>query len=161
IRHVGETTAKRLAAHYTTFYDLRVAMETAQDKDSSCYEELLSIEDIGPAVASDLIGFFSEEHNRKELDRLLKEIRVAPYVEMKIAHNPLKGKTVVFTGSLEKMTRAEAKAKAEYWGAKVSGSVSKKTDYVVAGADAGSKLKKANELEVKVLSEDEWLELIA
>ena len=122
--------------------------------------ERIAIEDIGPAVADDLIGFFAEEHNQEVLEKLERELSIAPYEAPQIGDSPVAGKTVVFTGTLEKMTRAEAKAKAESLGAKVSGSVSKKTDYVIAGEDSGSKLKKATELGVAVLSEQEWLDLI-
>jgi DNA ligase (NAD+) len=161
IRQIGEATAKRLAAAYGDLQTLKTEMQKAQDRASSAYEDLISIEDIGPSVADDLIGFFGEEHNQKILNDLVNLVRIAPYVKLQVSHNPISGKTVVFTGTLSKITRAEAKAKAENLGAKVAGSVSKKTDYVVAGEDAGSKLKKAKELGVEVLTEDEWLSLIA
>ena len=106
-----------------------------------------------------ILGFVVEEHNRKVLDELAEILDVQP-VEAPSSDSPVAGKTVVFTGSLETMTRSEAKARAESLGAKVSGSVSAKTDYVVAGPGAGSKEKKARELGVTVLSEDEWRELI-
>ena len=107
-----------------------------------------------------LADFFGEPHNIEALDDLLAEVTVAPFVRIQTTTSPVTDKTVVFTGTLERMTRNEAKATAERLGAKVAGSVSKKTDYVVAGADAGSKLAKARELGVAVLSEDDWLELI-
>ena len=107
-----------------------------------------------------LIAFYSEPHNVKALDDLLEQVEVQRFVRATAATSPVTDKTVVFTGSLEKMTRNEAKALAERLGAKVAGSVSKKTDYVVAGADAGSKLNKAREAGVTVLTEDEWLTLI-
>lgn len=128
--------------------------------DSTVYQDLLSIEDIGPSVADDLMGFFAEAHNLEVLDALERELTIEPYQAPDVGDSAVAGKTVVFTGSLEKMTRAEAKARAESLGAKVSGSVSKKTDYVVAGADAGSKLEKAKDLGVEVLSEDDWLSLV-
>ncbi|MAM34023.1 MAG: DNA ligase (NAD(+)) LigA [Micavibrio sp.] len=161
IRQVGEATAKRLAATYTSFQGLKEAMIKAGDVEDEAYAELLNIEDIGPAVAKDLTGFFAENHNLDLVERLTQEIRVDNHVQDVKQNTPVSAKTVVFTGSLEKMTRAEAKARAESLGAKVAGSVSKKTDYVVAGADAGSKLAKAKDLGVDVLTEEEWLALIS
>ncbi|MCI5060170.1 MAG: NAD-dependent DNA ligase LigA [Alphaproteobacteria bacterium] len=160
IRQVGEATAKRLASFYKDLPTLRGSMVQAQDPEGEAYQDLISIEDIGPAVADDLIGFFVEEHNQEILDGIEKYVHIETYEQPQNAGSPISKKVVIFTGTLEQMTRAEAKAKAENLGAKVSGSVSKKTDYVIAGKDAGSKLKKAKELGVKVLSEDEWLELI-
>jgi len=160
IRQIGEATAKRLAIHYSDLETLSNAMIAAQDRDGEAYQNLINIEDIGPAVADDLIGFFAEEHNKAVLSDLASYVEIQPYDAPQQSDSPVSGKVVVFTGSLEKITRSEAKAKAESLGAKVSGSVSKKTDYVVAGADAGSKLKKAQEIGVSVLSEEEWLGLI-
>ncbi len=160
IRQIGIATAKRLAGHYGSLDNLKAAMDTAQDRESEAFADLLSIEDVGPAVADDLLGFFAEDHNREVLADLENVLTIDPYEAPVVSDSPVAGKTVVFTGTLEKMTRAEAKARAESLGAKVAGSVSKKTNYVVAGADAGSKLKKARELDVTVLSEDEWLDLI-
>lgn len=161
IRQVGQATAKRLAQVYGNLEKLKTAMIKAQDHENESYSDLINIEDIGPAVADDLIGFFAEEHNIEVLDALLKELRIEDYIDNRQSDTVVSGKTVVFTGTLETLSRAEAKAQAERLGAKVSGSVSKKTDYVVAGADAGSKLKKATELGVTVLSEEEWKDLIA
>lgn len=160
IRQVGEATAKRLAATYGDLASLKMAMLAAQDAESEAFQDLINIEDIGPAVADDLVGFFAEEHNVEILDALDTYLDIQPYDLPKSSDSPVAGKTVVFTGTLTKMSRQEAKAKAESLGAKVSGSVSKKTDYVIAGEDAGSKLKKAKDLEVEVLSEDDWLALI-
>lgn len=160
IRQVGEATAKRLAGAYSTIENLSAAMKKAQDRESEAYADLTNIEDIGPSVADDLLGFFAEEHNRDVLKDLGSLLTIVPYERPQVSDSPVAGKTVVFTGTLEKMGRAEAKAKAESLGAKVAGSVSAKTDYVVAGEDAGSKLKKAKELGVTVLTEDEWLSLI-
>ena len=161
IRQIGEATAKRLAAHYMSFNALQEAMVLAKSRDSEAYETLISIEDIGPSVADDLIGFFAEEHNLEVLNALQDQLTIKPYEKPESLDSVVSGKVVVFTGTLEKMTRQEAKARAETLGAKVSGSVSKKTDYVIAGKEAGSKLKKANDLGVNVLSEDEWLDLIS
>ena len=161
IRQVGQVTAKRLAASYADLKTLSQSMQAASDHEGEAYADLIAIEDIGPSVADDLTGFFSEAHNLEFLEKLDAQLDIQPFEKPDTSGSAVAGMTVVFTGTLTKMTRAEAKAKAESLGAKVSGSVSKKTDYVVAGADAGSKLKKANELDVKVLSEDEWLALIA
>lgn len=161
IRQIGEATAKRLAGTYGTLESLQTAMDKAHDVESESFQELLNIEDIGPAVAEDLIAFFSEEHNREVLTALSKQLTIETYEAPSIGDSPVAGKTVVFTGTLPTLSRAEAKAKAESLGAKVAGSVSKKTDYVVAGEDAGSKLKKAKDLGVEVLSEEQWLNLIS
>lgn len=160
IQQVGEATAKRLAATYGDFNTLKQAMMAAQDIESEAFSDLINIDDIGPSVAADLIAFFKEEHNITVLEALEKELNLQTYEAPQVGDHPVAGKTVVFTGTLSQITRAEAKAKAESLGARVSGSVSKKTDFVIAGADAGSKLKKANELGVQVLSEDEWLAMI-
>jgi len=161
IRHVGETTARDLAKALGTIAAFRAAAAAAAKggKDSEAYREIDDIEGIGETVVDALIEFFDEPHNLRALDNLLKEVEVQPFVRATAA-SPVTDKTVVFTGSLERMTRPEAKAQAERLGAKVAGSVSKKTDYVVAGSDAGSKLTKARELGVTVLTEDEWLALI-
>lgn len=161
IRQIGEATAKRLASIYGTIDALKSAMIRAGDNSSSEYEELISIDDIGPIAAKDLVSFFAEEHNISVLDALKAQLDIAPYKAPKNNDNNVSGKTVVFTGTLEQMTRAEIKATAEGLGAKVSGSVSKKTDYLVAGKDAGSKLKKAQDLDVTILTEQEWLDLIS
>jgi DNA ligase (NAD+) len=161
IRQVGQATAKRLAQVYANLKKLKTAMIKAQDHESESYSDLINIDDIGPAVADDLIGFFAEEHNIEVLEALLTELQIEDYVDNRQSDTAVSGKTVVFTGTLETFSRAEAKAQAERLGAKVSGSVSKKTDYVVAGSDAGSKLKKATELGVTVLSEEKWKDLIA
>jgi len=161
IRQIGEATAKRLAATYGDLQTLKRAMIAAgQSQESEAYQDLINIEDIGPAVADDLIGFFAEGHNIDILNALETHLNIQPYAQPKNSDSPVAGKTVVFTGTLTQLSRQEAKAKAESLGAKVSGSVSKKTDYVIAGQDAGSKLKKAKDLSVEVLSEKEWLSLI-
>ncbi len=160
IRQIGESTAKRLAATYETIQKLMAAMQEAQNHGSESYAALLNIEDVGASVAGDLLDFFAEPHNIQILNDVLGQVTVTDYTRPQILDTPVAGKTVVFTGSLVKMTRAEAKSRAESLGAKVAGSVSNKTDYVVAGEDAGSKLTKARELNVTVLTEDEWLNLI-
>jgi DNA ligase (NAD+) len=160
IRQVGEATAKRLAGAYGTMDQLIEAMARAQDRESEAYAELINIEDIGPSVADDILGFFAEDHNKDVLADLQSLLTITEYKRPSAVDSPVAGKTVVFTGTLETMSRPEAKARAEALGAKVAGSVSAKTDYVVAGEDAGSKLKKATELGVTVLSEAEWAALI-
>jgi DNA ligase (NAD+) len=161
IRHVGETTAKVLARSYGDITAFKTAMIAAsQGKDSEAWLDLYNIDGIGETVAAAIVEFFAEPHNVKVVDDLLAEVEPEP-LEAVATASPVTGKSVVFTGTLEKKSRGEAKAQAERLGAKVAGSVSKKTDYVVAGADAGSKLTKARDLGVTVLTEDEWDELIS
>ncbi|RAU21964.1 DNA ligase (NAD(+)) LigA [Paramagnetospirillum kuznetsovii] len=162
IRQVGEATAKRLARHYGSLAHWRDAM---QSRSEEALAELTSIEDIGPAVAKDVLDFFAEAHNRDTLDQLVAAMealggRVEDARQVEASTSPVAGKAVVFTGTLVTMTRPEAKARAEALGAKVVGSVSKKTDYVVIGADAGSKAADAAKLGVATLTEQEWLALI-
>ena len=154
IRQVGTATALLIAKNYGSFKHFMedmVAKETLK---------LVEIDGIGGAMAKDIVEFFAEEHNLKTIHKLLAEITVEDFIDDTDYSSPIAGKTVVFTGTLEKMTRSEAKAKALSLGAKVSGSVSKNTDYVIMGADAGSKATKAKELDIKILTEDEFLELI-
>jgi DNA ligase (NAD+) len=160
IRHVGETTARLLARSYGSIKAFRAAMvAAAKDREGEAFADLDNIEGIGPTVAEAIADFFAEPHNVAVVDALLHEVSPQPLEAIDHA-SPISGKRVVFTGTLERMTRPEAKARAERLGAKVSGSVSKNTDYVVAGPGAGSKLKEAKELGVTVLSEAEWLMLI-
>jgi DNA ligase (NAD+) len=159
IRYVGETTARLLARHYGSHDAWRAAMAAAADGDAQARAELDAIDGIGPAVVEALVEFFKEAHNRAVLDDLASLVEVEDAAPAAGARSPLAGKTVVFTGTLEHMTRAEAKATAEALGAKVTGSVSGKTDYVVVGADAGSKAKKAAELGIRTLTEAEWQQL--
>ena len=160
IPHIGETSARLLARHFGTFEALRETAKAAADPTSEAHAELTSISGIGPVVAEAVIEFFKEEHNEEMLDALLAQVKVEPMEAPASANSPVAGKTVVFTGSLEQMTREEAKAMAERLGAKVAGSVSKKTDIVVAGPGAGSKLAKAAELGVQVMDEDGWFALV-
>jgi DNA ligase (NAD+) len=166
IRHIGETNARLLARHYGTIEALRDAARAAVppsgakgDKGNDTWQELNATEGIGSVVAEAVVEFFKEPRNIEALGRLLKEIEIAPMEEVR-RDTPVAGKTVVFTGALEKMTRDEAKAMAERLGAKVAGSVSKKTDYVVAGPGAGSKLAEAKKHGVATLTEDEWFRLV-
>lgn len=173
IRQVGEATARLLARQYAELTDWRAAMKAAADERRAnreeakkpelvgeAYADLCNIDSVGFSVADAITDFFAEAHNQAILDDLAAELTVVP-VEAPASASPVTGKTVVFTGTLERMTRNEAKARAESLGAKVAGSISKKTDYLVAGPGAGSKLAKATELGVEVLSEEDWLALIA
>ncbi len=162
IRHVGETTAKDLAKAYRSYEVFRAAVDAAVEEDGrgEAYAEIDNIEGIGETVVDALVDFFSEPHNIEAVGELLQHVTVTPFERPADVVSPVTGKTVVFTGTLERMGRSEAKAQAERLGAKVAGSVSKKTDYVIAGADAGSKLTNAQVLGVTVLTEDEWLALI-
>ena len=162
IRHIGETTAKDLAKAYGTWAEFNTATLAAAEGGigSAPYMEIDNIEGIGSTVIDALIDFFGEAHNTEVVAKLLAEVEVLPYERVRTTASSITGKTVVFTGTLVRLTRDEAKAQAERFGAKVAGSVSKKTDYVVAGTEAGSKLDSARSLGVTVLTEDEWLALI-
>ena len=155
IRHVGETTARALARAYGTADHFREQMTAASSMEGDAWTELNAIDGIGEVVAEALVQFFGEPHNRDVVDELLKHVTVTA-LEARSTSSPVAGKTVVFTGALERMTREEAKAMAERLGAKVSGSVSKKTDLLVAGPGAGSKLKDAEKYGVEVIDEDAW-----
>jgi DNA ligase (NAD+) len=159
IRHVGETTALQLARAYGSWQAFHDAGIRIAKGDTDAATEMDAIDQIGETVVEAVGAYFKESHNRGAVDRLVKQVAITDAEKPK-KDSAVAGKTVVFTGSLEKMTREEAKATAERLGAKASGSVSKKTDYVVAGPGAGSKLKEAQKFGVKVLSEDEWLKLI-
>jgi len=159
IRQVGQATARLLARNYGSLAAWRKAMDGAWDHDSLAYKDLINIDGIGPRVAKDIIAFCSEPHSRDVLDDLERVLNVQHVTEVTTVTSPIAGKTVVFTGTLDTMTRSEAKTRAEALGAKVAGTVSKKTDYVVVGADAGSKARKAEQLGVAVLEESEWREL--
>jgi DNA ligase (NAD+) len=159
VRHVGETTAVALARGYGSWEAFHEACLKLAKDDAETKEEMDALDQIGDTVIESLGEYFSEAHNVKRIDRLVKQVNIRD-AEKPRADSAVAGKTVVFTGTLEQMTRDEAKASAERLGAKVSGSVSKKTDYVVAGPGAGSKLTDAKKFGVKVLTEDEWAKLI-
>ena len=158
IRHVGESTAHLLAVHFGSLANFRAAMDAARDETSDAYAAFESIDQVGPVLAKSLIDFFAEPHNRTVLDDLAQVVTVVEAVQP-ATDSPIAGKTIVFTGTLEKMTRDEAKARAQAMGAKVAGSVSKKTDLVVLGPGAGSKAKDAERLGIRTIDEDEWLKL--
>jgi DNA ligase (NAD+) len=163
IKQVGETTARALARGYGSwqaFHDasLAIADGSNAERQQEARAEMDSLDQIGETVIDSIAAFFGEDHNRTLVENLTKQVKILD-AEQPSKSSPITGKSIVFTGTLEKMTREEAKALAERLGAKVSGSVSKKTDYVVAGAEAGSKLKKAAELGVTVLTEQAFIDL--
>ncbi len=159
VRHIGETTAAALARGYGAWEAFHKACLNLAKSDAETKEEMDALDQIGDTVIESLGDYFSEAHNRRRIERLAAQVQIRD-AEKPRRDSAIAGKTVVFTGALEKMTREEAKASAERLGAKVAGSVSKKTDYVVAGPGAGSKLGKAKEFGVAVLTEDEWVKLI-
>ena len=159
MRHVGETTARALARGYGSWQAFHDACLNVAKGDAETRAEMDNLDQIGDTVIDAIAAYFGEEHNRGIVERLTRQVNILD-AERPAMNSVVAGKTVVFSGSLEKMTRDEAKAMAERLGAKTAGSVSKKTDYVVAGPGAGSKLAKAKEAGVAVLTEDEWFELI-
>ena len=160
IRHVGETTALALARGYGSWRAFHDACLAVAKGDADTIAEMDALDQIGDTVIRAIASYFGESHNRGIVERLSREVTILDAEKPK-KNSAIAGKTVVFTGSLEKMTREEAKAQAERLGAKATGSVSKKTNFVVAGPGAGSKLAEAQKLGVRVLSEDEWLKLIS
>ena len=160
IRHVGENVAKLLARHFLTWSKFVQAMSVAQNSESQEYLDLVAIDGIGIAVVNSLVSAFGVGKERNNIDRLVKHLLLLDEILPDNDTSSLSGKTLVFTGTLEKMSRSEAKSLAENLGAKVSGAVSAKTDLVIAGPGAGSKIKKAEELEIEVLDETAWLNLI-
>ncbi|MGA9409158.1 MAG: helix-hairpin-helix domain-containing protein, partial [Roseobacter sp.] len=160
IRHVGETGSNLLAQHFETFEALERATTEAEPLTGPAWEDLISIDGVGAVMAASLVNSMAQAAERASIDRLVDQLNIQPAQRPKSEGSPVAGKTVVFTGTLEKMTRAEAKARAEALGAKVSGSVSAKTDLLVAGPGAGSKAQKAAKLGIETLDEDGWLDLI-
>ena len=159
IRHVGEGTAALLARTYLSWADLDTTFQALATGDEEARSALLGIDGVGEVLVDALAAFFGEAHNRESLDALMAHVTVED-AQPSEKEGQLAGKTIVITGTLEKMSRSEAKARAEAAGAKVSGSVSSKTDYLLAGEKAGSKLKKAQELGVTILTEDDWATLL-
>lgn len=159
IRRIGESNAKLLARHYGSWQKFRAAMQNSIDPASAERQALDSIIGIGPAIAEELAAFFAEPHNLATLDALERKVAIEEAAAAETASSPLAGKTIVFTGTLSGMSRAEAKAKAESLGAKVTDSVSHSTDLLVAGEGGGSKARKAAELDVRTINEDEWRRL--
>ena len=160
IRHVGQGNSDLIAKHYLSWAKMQTALQNAKTHIGEDWADLISVDGMGEAAAGSLVDFFNAEQNAKCIENLLQHITVID-AEAPSSDSPVSGKIVVFTGKLEKFSRDEAKAKAQSLGAKVSGSVSAKTDILVAGPGAGSKLKKATELGVKTLTEDEWLAFIS
>lgn len=160
IRHVGEAASNLIANHYGAWSDFERAITAAASFEGPEWDELLGIDGVGEVMARALVSAFAQEAERSSINALVDQLDVQDAKRPDTSGSPVAGKTVVFTGTLEKMTRAEAKARAEALGAKVSGSVSKKTDILVAGPGAGSKANKAAELGIRTLDEDEWLQLI-
>ncbi|MDB5433608.1 MAG: ligase LigA, partial [Caulobacter sp.] len=159
IRHIGESTAITLARGYGDAATFLAAMDRVADGDEEAKAELDALDQVGEAVIEAAAAYFAEDHNRRIVAELVEQLTILDAEKPK-TDTAVAGKTVVFTGALERMTRDEAKAQAEGLGAKVSSSVSKKTDIVVAGPGAGSKLKTAAELGIQVMTEDEWLEMV-
>jgi DNA ligase (NAD+) len=160
IRHVGEKAASILARHYGSWERFAAAMDAAEVGAGAAWEELIAIDGVGPVMATSLVTTFHQPSERASIARLLDELEVLDAEVPAAEDSPLRGKTIVFTGTLQRMTRAEAKARAEALGAKVAGSVSAKTDLVVAGPGAGSKAREAERLGVPMIDEDGWLALI-
>lgn len=159
IRHAGEAASNLLALHYGTWEAFEDAMQTAAGMEGEAWEDLIGVDGIGAVMAGSLVSAFAQQAERASIDRLVAHLTITEAKRADTSGSPVAGKTVVFTGTLEKMTRAEAKARAERLGAKVSGSVSAKTDILVAGPGAGSKAKKAAELGIETLDEEGWLTL--
>jgi DNA ligase (NAD+) len=160
IRHVGEAASNLIALHYGTWGAFETAMREAAGLEGPAWDDLIDVDGVGAVMAGSLVSAFAEDRERASVDRLIAELDVQEVKRADTSGSPVAGKTVVFTGTLERMTRAEAKARAERLGAKVSGSVSAKTDILVAGPGAGSKAKKAAELGIETLDEEGWLTLI-
>lgn len=161
IRHVGDAASNLLALHYGTLKALMTAVDDAVDQAGPAWDDLIDVDGVGAVMAGSLVAAFANDHERAAIDRLIAQLSVQDAQRPDTSSSPVSGKTVVFTGTLEQLTRAEAKAQAERLGAKVSGSVSAKTDILVAGPGAGSKAKKAADLGIETLTEAEWIALIA
>ena len=160
VRHIGEAASNLIAAHYGTWQALETAMDQAALLEGEAWDELIGIDGVGSVMASSLVHAFCQNSERAAIDRLVAHLDISEVIPFDTSDSPVAGKTVVFTGTLELMSRAEAKAKAESLGVKVSGSVSVKTDILVAGHGAGSKAKKAADLGIKTMDEAGWLDLI-
>lgn len=160
IRHVGESSAMMLAQYYGSWSEFSISMQGARDHSGEKWDDLCAIDGVGSVMAGALVDYFHEERTRQAMERLVSHLTIDAVAAPNVEGSKIAGKTIVFTGTLENTSRAEAKARAESMGAKVSGSVSKKTDIVVAGPGAGSKRKKAEELGLEILDENEWLSLI-
>jgi DNA ligase (NAD+) len=160
IRHVGEAAGNLIAARYGNWAEFTHAMDQAQDPTSDAYADLIAIDGVGQVMAQSLLLAFASGAERDGIDRLVAHLTIQDAEKPKTDGSPIAGQTLVFTGTLERMSRAEAKARAESLGAKVSGSVSAKTDLLIAGPGAGSKAKKAADLGIKTIDEDQWIDMI-
>jgi DNA ligase (NAD+) len=160
IRHVGEAAGNLIAARYGNWAEFTHAMDQAQDPTSDAYADLIAIDGVGQVMAQSLLLAFAPGAERDGIDRLVAHLTIQDAEKPKTDGSPIAGQTLVFTGTLERMSRAEAKARAESLGAKVSGSVSAKTDLLIAGPGAGSKAKKAADLGIKTIDEDQWIDMI-
>ena len=160
IRHVGEAAGNLIAARYGNWAEFTHAMDQAQDQTSDAYADLIAIDGVGQVMAQSLLLAFAPGPERDGIDRLVAHLTIQDAEKPKTDGSPIAGQTLVFTGTLERMSRAEAKARAESLGAKVSGSVSAKTDLLIAGPGAGSKAKKAADLGIKTIDEDQWIDMI-
>ena len=161
IRHVGDSASNLIARHYGSWEAFETAMRAAEAQSGPAWDDLIGIDGVGSVMAGSLVQTFAQDRERASIDRLVRQLTIQDVAAPDTSGSPVAGMTVVFTGTLERMTRAEAKARAEQLGAKVSGSVSAKTDILVAGPGAGSKATKAAELGIRTLDEDGWLALIA
>jgi len=159
IRQIGETNSKLLAHNYSSFDNLCLEMLQAKDKTNESYYKLISIDQIGEKIAIDLISYFNSPANKNIFKKLLKNITIENYTDLSI-QSPYSGKTIVLTGTLKTMSRDEAKQLIQRMGAKIGNTISKNTDYLIIGDNPGSKAKKAEELNVKIINEDEWIKII-
>lgn len=160
IRHVGEVVAERIARHYVEWKVFSAAIFKAQEMEGSAWEELNSIEGIGIIIAESLVAAFANPDTRKAIERLAQELEIVRYEQADSSLGGLSGKSIVFTGTLTQMTRAEAKSRAQALGARILASVSSKTDLLVAGAKSGSKRRKAESLDITILDESKWIDLL-
>tara|TARA_B100001029_G_scaffold116020_1_gene96112 strand:- start:174 stop:1007 length:834 start_codon:yes stop_codon:yes gene_type:complete len=160
IKQVGQAVASLLAKNYQNYQNWSQSMINAADKSSTYYSDLLDINGVGSSIAEDLIYFFCQPQNLEFLNKLVPKIQIQEHIGAQDQSSRIFDKTIVFTGSMSSLTRGEAKARAEALGSKVVGTVSNKTDYLVIGSDPGSKLAKAKDLGIRVLTEAEWLDLI-
>ena len=159
IRQVGETNSKLLALHYNTFENFRIEMVKAVDKTSNSFQELVSIDQIGESIAEDLVLYFNTNSNLIIFDKILNYITIEN-IKKKSVVSPYTDKVIVLTGALNNMSRDEAKQTLQNLGAKVSSTVSKNTDFLIIGDQPGSKAKKAKELNIPIVSEEEWIRII-
>jgi DNA ligase (NAD+) len=160
IRQIGETNSKLLALNYNSFDNLCSEMVKANDKASEAFQKLVSIDQVGEKVANDLVSYFNSDLNQNIFEKLLRNITVDTYINS-FKESPYTGKTIVLTGTLNNMSRDEAKYVIQKMGAKIGNTVSKNTDFVIVGENPGSKVKKAMELNIKIINQDEWIKIIS